>query len=216
MFFSGSVTIKWIFFSGSVTITFWGSVTIKFDPFWGSIKCIPYWSLDVPNICEQSLQLRKHQGGTHQQQQQHQVGTHQQQQQRQVGTLLIFLCGAIFGCCKNKIKKDRSKRSMKVVHTVITFCQSDKIIPFWSHLLRCSCKRRDPLIQSCYVIMELFSRSYWLPNCRTSLAIIPWKLSQLFWQFINVTAYHLARYEPSSPSTKDLPALVISPFRGDQ
>ena len=70
--------------------------------------------MDVPNICEQSLQLRKHQGGTHQQQQQHQVGTHQQQQQRQVGTLLIFLCGAIFGCCKNKIKKDRSKRSMKV------------------------------------------------------------------------------------------------------
>ena len=40
----------------------------------------------------------------------------------------------------------------------------------------------------------------WWPNCQTILAA----LSLLFWHFINTTAYHLGRYEPLSPSTKEL------------
>ena len=36
--------------------------------------------------------------------------------------------------------------------------------------------------------------SLYLPNCQTNLVIALHALSQLFWQFINTTAYHLGRY----------------------
>ena len=38
-----------------------------------------------------------------------------------------------------------------------------------------------------------------LPNCQTNLVIAPYTLSLLFCKFINTTAYHLSRYNPSSP-----------------
>ena len=44
----------------------------------------------------------------------------------------------------------------------------------------------------------------YLPNCQTNLVIAIYTLSQLFCKFINTTAYHLGRYEPSPPSTKEL------------
>ena len=43
-----------------------------------------------------------------------------------------------------------------------------------------------------------------LPNCQTNLVIALYTLSLLFCKFINTTAYHLGRYEPSSPYTKEL------------
>ena len=39
----------------------------------------------------------------------------------------------------------------------------------------------------------------YLPNCQTNLVIALHAPSLLFWHFINTTAYHLGRYEPSSP-----------------
>ena len=44
----------------------------------------------------------------------------------------------------------------------------------------------------------------YLPNCQTTLVIALDALSLLFCIFINTTAYHLGRYEPSPPSTKEL------------
>ena len=38
-----------------------------------------------------------------------------------------------------------------------------------------------------------------MPNCQTNLVIARCMLSLLFCKFINTTAYHLGRYEPSSP-----------------
>ena len=38
-----------------------------------------------------------------------------------------------------------------------------------------------------------------LPNCQANLVIALHALSILFWHFINTTAYHLGRNEPSSP-----------------
>ena len=55
------------------------------------------------------------------------------------------------------------------------------------------------------VFMELFSRRRWrlvsaqLCNCETNLVIALYTPSLLFCKFINTTAYHLGRYEPSSP-----------------
>ena len=45
---------------------------------------------------------------------------------------------------------------------------------------------------------------FYLPNCQTTLDIALDALSLLFCIFINTTAYHLGRYEPSPPSTKEL------------
>ena len=45
-----------------------------------------------------------------------------------------------------------------------------------------------------------------LPNCQTTLVIALDALFLLFCIFINTTAYHLGRYEPSPPSTKELHA----------
>ena len=44
----------------------------------------------------------------------------------------------------------------------------------------------------------------YLPNYQTYLVIALDALSLLFCIFINTTAYHLGRYEPSPPSTKEL------------
>ena len=60
--------------------------------------------------------------------------------------------------------------------------------------------------------MELFRRRRWrsyLPNCQTTLVIALDALSLLFCIFINTTSYHLGRYRPSPPSTKELHALII-------
>ena len=46
--------------------------------------------------------------------------------------------------------------------------------------------------------MEGDEGSY-LPNCQTNLVITLHAPSLLFWHFIITTAYHLGRYEPSSP-----------------
>ena len=43
-----------------------------------------------------------------------------------------------------------------------------------------------------------------LPNCQTTLVIALDALFLLFCIFINTTAYHLGRYEPSPPSSKEL------------
>ena len=45
----------------------------------------------------------------------------------------------------------------------------------------------------------------YLPNCQTTLVIA----LLLFCIFINTTAYHLGRYEPSPPSTKELHGIYI-------
>ena len=49
----------------------------------------------------------------------------------------------------------------------------------------------------------------YLPNCQTNLVISLYTLSLLFRKFINTTAYHLGRYEPSPRSTKELHGLSI-------
>ena len=46
----------------------------------------------------------------------------------------------------------------------------------------------------------------YLHNCQTKLVIVLQALSPLFWHFISTTAYHLVRYEPSYPLTKELHA----------
>ena len=49
----------------------------------------------------------------------------------------------------------------------------------------------------------------YLPHCQTTLVIALDTLFLLFCIFINTTAYHLGRYKPSPPSTKELHSLVI-------
>ena len=49
----------------------------------------------------------------------------------------------------------------------------------------------------------------YLPNFRTNLVIVLYTLSLLLSKFINKTAYHLGRYEPSSFSTKEFHELVF-------
>ena len=44
----------------------------------------------------------------------------------------------------------------------------------------------------------------YLPNCQINLFIAFHALSLLFCNYINATAYCLGRFEPSSPSTKEL------------
>ena len=46
-----------------------------------------------------------------------------------------------------------------------------------------------------------------MPICQTNFAIVLRALSLVFWNFINTTSYHLGRYEPSSPTTKELHGL---------
>ena len=46
----------------------------------------------------------------------------------------------------------------------------------------------------------------YLPNCQTTLVIALDALFLLFCIFINTTAYHMGRYEPSPSSTKELHA----------
>ena len=46
------------------------------------------------------------------------------------------------------------------------------------------------------------------PNCQTNLVIVLLSLSLLVWYLINITAYHLGRYETSSPSSIELHALT--------
>ena len=53
--------------------------------------------------------------------------------------------------------------------------------------------------------MEGVEGSY-LPNYQTTLVIALEALFLLFCIFINTTAYHLGRYEPSPPSNKELHA----------
>ena len=47
----------------------------------------------------------------------------------------------------------------------------------------------------------------YLPNCQTNLVIALDALSLLFCIFINTTAYHVGRYEPSSPVSCRAPHL---------
>ena len=49
-----------------------------------------------------------------------------------------------------------------------------------------------------------------LPNCQTNLVIALHTLSLLFCKFVNTTGYHLDRYEPTPPSTKELLARSIT------
>ena len=46
-----------------------------------------------------------------------------------------------------------------------------------------------------------------LPNCQTNLVISLHTLSLLFCKFIKTTAYHLGRYQPSSPVSCHAPQL---------
>ena len=50
---------------------------------------------------------------------------------------------------------------------------------------------------------------WYLPNFQTNLVIALHALSLLFGNFINTTAYHLSRYEPSYHSTKDLHGSLV-------
>ena len=50
----------------------------------------------------------------------------------------------------------------------------------------------------------------YLSNCQTNLVIVLFTLSLLFWKFINTTAYHLGRYEPSSPISCRAPRTSIT------
>ena len=64
-----------------------------------------------------------------------------------------------------------------------------------------------------YQAISILSRRRWgwyVPNCQTTLVIALDALFLLFCIFINTTAYHLDRYEPSPPSTKELHGLIIS------
>ena len=44
----------------------------------------------------------------------------------------------------------------------------------------------------------------YMPNCQTIFVVVLHALSLLLCHFINTTAYHLDRYEPSCPSFKEL------------
>ena len=57
--------------------------------------------------------------------------------------------------------------------------------------------------------MELGGEESYLQNCQTTLVIALDTLSLLFCIFINTTAYHLGRYEPSPPSTEELHVTAI-------
>ena len=48
----------------------------------------------------------------------------------------------------------------------------------------------------------------YLSNCQTNLVIALYTLSLLFCKFINTTAYHLGRYEPSSPISCRAPWII--------
>ena len=48
----------------------------------------------------------------------------------------------------------------------------------------------------------------YLPNCETNFVIALYTLSLLFSKLINTTAYHLGRYEPSSPVRCRAPQLI--------
>ena len=52
-------------------------------------------------------------------------------------------------------------------------------------------------------------RLIYLPNSQTNLVITLLALSQLFYNFINTTDYHLGRYKPSSPSTTEFNVNII-------
>ena len=53
-----------------------------------------------------------------------------------------------------------------------------------------------------------------LLNCQTNLAIAVDALSLLFCIFVNTTAYHLGRYEPSSPVSSHAPRLKYKQRQG--
>ena len=63
-----------------------------------------------------------------------------------------------------------------------------------------------PIVKPWSSLVEGGEGSY-LPNCQTTLVIALDALSILFCIFINITAYHLGRCEPSPPSTKELHGL---------
>ena len=53
----------------------------------------------------------------------------------------------------------------------------------------------------------------YLPNCQTILVIASCTLSLLFCKFTNTTAYHLGRYEPSSPISCHAPRSIFLLYR---
>ena len=65
------------------------------------------------------------------------------------------------------------------------------------------CSHIHYIDQSWSSLVEGGEGSY-LPNCQTTLVIALDALSLLFCIFINTTAYHLGRHEPSPPSNKEL------------
>ena len=68
--------------------------------------------------------------------------------------------------------------------------------------------KRLPSARSWSSLVEGGEGSY-LPNCQTNLVIALYTLSLLFCKFINTKAYHLGRYEPSSPISCPAPRLDI-------
>ena len=52
----------------------------------------------------------------------------------------------------------------------------------------------------------------YLPNYQINLVIALQALSIYFWHFINTIDCHLGRYEPLSPSTKELHGQAIGPM----
>ena len=60
-------------------------------------------------------------------------------------------------------------------------------------------RRRRPLVPWSFLVEG--DEGLFLPNCQTNLLIALHAPSLLFWHFINTTAYHLGRYEASSPGS---------------
>ena len=81
-------------------------------------------------------------------------------------------------------------------HTIA--CTKIVIGAEWTFLI--ITKLRQRMVKSCSSLVEGGEGSN-LPNCQTNLVMALFTLSLLFCKFINTTAYHLGRYEPSSPSS---------------
>ena len=86
------------------------------------------------------------------------------------------------------------------LHHVSAFRISSRCHHLWAQLKN---------IQTWSSLVEGGKGSY-LPNCQTTLVIALDALFLLFFIFINTTAYHLGRYEPSPPSTQELHELAQS------
>ena len=78
------------------------------------------------------------------------------------------------------------------------------------------CLQFDSIIGQCSqfrLTMELFRKKWRFvyANCKTYLVKVLHKLSLLFWNFINTTAYHFGQYQPSSHRHPDNNRPLILP-----